>query len=57
MQEENLTQQKGNEFSKTLIKEKTEEECDQSNESMVIISPRNLSLECNLAVHLTDNLA
>ena len=57
MQEENLTQQKGNEFSKTLIKEKIEEECDQSNESMVIISPRNLSLECNLAVHLTDNLA
>ena len=38
MQEENLTQQKGNEFSKTLIKEKIEEECDQSNESMVILS-------------------
>lgn len=39
MQEENFTQQKGNKLSKTLIKEKIEEECNQSNESMVILSP------------------
>ena len=38
MQEENFTQQKGNKLSKTLIKEKIEEECNQSNESMVILS-------------------
>ena len=29
---------KGNKLSKTLIKEKIEEECNQSNKSMVILS-------------------
>ena len=38
MQEESFTQQKGNKLSKALIKEKIEEECNQSNESMVILS-------------------
>lgn len=39
MKKENFTQQKGNKLSKTLIKEKIEEECNRPNESMVILFP------------------